>query len=111
MSITKKDRMSEKDRKKFRNSAKWKKFRNDIIEKFDHVDPITNKPLRKGCNIHHLDMDKDNYEVLIEEHFLPLNKNTHEMIHWCYRYASTDDDFMNRLTYFVQKMLEINKDL
>lgn len=94
---------------KFRASSAWKKFRKQMADKYNHTDPITNKNLRKGYNLHHLNLNKDEYtNITNEEHFLPLNKNTHDTLHFCYNYAKKDPEFMERLCHFVQKMIEIN---
>lgn len=98
-----------KEKSKFRATSVWKKFRKQMDDKFNHTDPITNYPLRKGHNLHHLNLNPNEYtNITNEDHFIPLNKNTHEVIHFCYNYAKKDPEFMKRLCYFVQKMIEIN---
>lgn len=84
-------------------------WRNFISNKFNHKDPISEKPLRKGYSVHHLIMDKDKYEELIEDNFIPLNKQMHDTIHVCFNYAKSDSGFMERLSYWVNKMIELNE--
>ena len=90
---------------KFRRSVEWKNFRKHMAYLYDNKDAITGKPLRKGWNLHHLDMSIDNYQDLDEDKFIPLNKSTHEMLHQVFRYSYAID----KLVYYVQKMEEINK--
>lgn len=99
---------TEKNKRKFRNSSKWKNFRKYISDKFDKTDPISHKSLRKGYTVHHLLLDKNKYEELKEENFIPLNKQMHDVIHICYNYAKNDEKFMERLYYYVKLMIDIN---
>ena len=102
---------NQKQKKRFRNSAKWLKFRKYIQKKFGNKDAITGYPLRKGYNLHHILLDNTKYEdITNEDNFVPLNKQLHETLHICYRYQSLDSGFMDRLKYFVDKMIEINKE-
>lgn len=96
-------------KRKFRKTKRWLEWRNYISNKYNHRDPISDKPLRKGYSVHHLIIDKDRYEELDEENFIPLNKQMHDTIHVCYNYAKSDKNFMNRLVYWVNTMLKLNK--
>ena len=100
---------SQKKKKRFRGSKAWKTFRHDIHVMHKGKDPITNKKLLKGSECHHLDMDENNYDKLIPDHFIPLNKMTHKFIHWAYGYYKDDDKFVERLQYWLDRMIEINK--
>lgn len=102
--------MKAKDAKaKFRQTKEWKTFRIKIAEKQDKKDIITGKPLRKGYNCHHLDMSAENYDKLIEENFIAVNKTTHETIHTLFRYYKNDKDILNRMKQVLDKMNELNK--
>lgn len=90
---------------KFRRSPEWKNFRKRMADLYDNKDAITGKPLRKGWNLHHLDMSIENYQDLDEDKFIPLNKATHELIHTAFRYSYAID----KLNYYVDKMNKINK--
>lgn len=90
---------------KFRRSPEWKNFRKHMADLYYNKDAITGKPLRKGWNLHHLDMSVENYQDLDESKFIPLNKATHEMLHQVFRYSYAID----KLVYYVQKMENINK--
>lgn len=94
---------------KFRASAKWKRFRAYMKAKYKK-DFITGFPLRKGWNLHHLDLNEDNYEnTTNESHFLCLNKQTHETVHNLYRYYIKDDKVLNRLSTVLKQMKKINE--
>ena len=99
---------NEAKKRKFRQSRQWKAFRKHITDKFNYKDPVSGKRLRKGYHVHHLDLDPDNYENLVEENFIPLNRQMHEVLHICYNYQKNDREFMDRLRMWVDKMVETN---
>ena len=102
--------MKAKDIKaKFRASKEWREFRKIIFDKQNGKDIITGKKLYKCYNVHHLDMSADNYDKLIEENFIAVNKNTHEALHFLFRYYKNDKDILNRIKQVLEKMTELNK--
>ena len=102
--------MKAKDIKaKFRASKEWREFRKRIFDKQNGKDIITGKKLYRGYNVHHLDMSADNYDKLIEENFIAVNKNTHEALHFLFRYYKNDKDILNRIKQVLEKMTELNK--
>ena len=102
--------MKAKDAKaKFRQSKEWKEFRKRIFDKQDGKDVITGKKLYKGYNVHHLDMSAENYDQLIEENFIAVNKTTHETIHTLFRYYQKDPAVLDRLKTILYRMNELNK--
>ena len=102
--------MKAKDVKaKFRQSKEWKEFRKRIFNKQDGKDIITGKKLYKGYNVHHLDMSAENYDQLIEENFIAVNKQTHETIHALFRYYQKDPTVLDRLKTVLDIMKELNK--
>ena len=97
----------QKDKTRFRQSARWKRYRN--YRKKDKVDCITLKPLRRGWNLHHLDLDENNYEDLSDDsHFEPLNKKTHDTVHFLYGYYVKDKGILDRLADLLERMRVIN---
>lgn len=99
----------QKKKKNFRNTVGWKRLREEIKEEQCGLDPITGKKLTKSANLHHMVLDENKYEhVDNHDDFLLLNKLTHDVLHFCYRYASIDKDFMDRLQFFVKKMVSKN---
>ena len=102
--------MKAKDVKaKFRASKEWREFRKRIFDKQEGKDVITGKKLYKCFNCHHLDMSADNYDKLIEENFIAVNKATHEALHFLFRYYKNDKDILNRIKQFLEKMTELNE--
>ena len=102
--------MKAKDAKaKFRQSKAWKEFRKRIFDKQDGKDIITGKKLYRGYNVHHLDMSAENYDQLMEENFIAVNKTTHETIHALFRYYKNDKGILNRIKQVLDKMVEMNK--
>ena len=102
--------MKAKDVKaKFRKTKEWKEFREKIFNKQDGKDIITGKKLYKGYNLHHCDMSAENYDKLIEENFVAVNKQTHETIHTLFRYYQKDPTVLDRLKTVLDRMNELNK--
>ena len=101
---------TQKAKKKFRQSKEWKIFRKLMFSKSGKIDYITQKPLRKGWQLHHLNLDETQYADLREEGFICINRQTHETIHWLFRYFQKDPAVIQRLQKIMQKMAEINID-
>ena len=74
-----------KEKAKFRATSIWKKFR-ELLKKERKVDFITKKPLRKGFQVHHCDLNENHYKDLNPLNFITVNKNSHKIIHEIYRY-------------------------
>ena len=92
-----------------RKTKEWRQLRIDIEDMYKN-DPITLKPLRKGFNVHHLDMRTDNYSNLDMSRFRPLNKAIHELIHTLYRYYEKDPNIIDRIKDLLDLMVEYNSD-
>ena len=92
----------------FLKTKVWKEFRLKIAERDNKKDFLTGSRLLKGFNCHHFDMNKDNYKNLNEEHFISLNKQSHEVLHFLYRYYQKDPDILLRLKILLDKMNDIN---
>ena len=102
--------MKAKDVKaKFRQTKAWKEFRKRMFEKQGGKDTITGKKLCRGFNCHHLDMSAENYDQLTEENFIALNKQTHEALHFLFRYYQKDKTILDRFKEVLDKMNELNK--
>lgn len=100
----------QKKKRNFRSSKKWKEFRHKKSVEQKGIDPITLKKLYKMANLHHMDLDEKKYEDLSKpENFVYLNKNTHDVIHFLYTYYKNDTGILDRLKYYLDKMVEINK--
>ena len=88
--------MTDEAKKKasFRKTSKWKNWRKHLKTK-RKTDEVTGKPLYKGWQCHHFDMRIENYEDLREEKFACLNKQTHEVVHWMFRYKNWKEIIYN----------------
>ena len=94
---------------KLRKSKEWRQFRILMESLSGKVDALTLKPLRKGFNVHHMDMSEQNYAILVPERFRCLNKSSHELVHTLYRYYRTDPSILKRLGKLMKQMFELNK--
>lgn len=99
---------TQKEKARVRKTKAWRELKEKVTERYDGLDPVTLSPLRKGWNLHHCDLRKENYADLNPEKFLPLNERTHEAIHWLYSYWVKDDKIMQRLELVMQIMLRAN---
>lgn len=100
--------MNQKEKSRFRRSTEWRNFKARM-RKERRVDCITLHPLRKGHALHHMDLREENYGDLSDEtRFEPLNRRTHEVVHWLYVYYSRDKGVIDRLRSVMDRMAEIN---
>lgn len=101
---------TQKAKKRLRQTKAWKQLRHNKNVEQKGIDPITLGKLSKTCNLHHLDLDEENYSKIDnKDNFILLNKVTHDMIHWLYKYQSKDKQFIDRLMEVVNRMIELNK--
>ena len=99
---------SQKKKAEFRKSLKWKRFKKSM-KRERKVDYITNYPLRAGWNLHHLDLNEKHYtDTSNRQHFMPLNRKTHDLLHFFYNYYKNDRSILIRLQYVLDAMIEIN---
>ncbi len=99
--------MNAKERAKFRTTKEWKEFREYMKEKYDGKDAITGEKLRKGWNLHHMDLDSSHYTNLDENMFIPLNMGTHDKLHKMYVF-SANQERLEKLFEYIEKMRKIN---
>ena len=97
-----------KEKAKFRATSVWKKFR-ELLKKERKVDFITKKPLRKGFQVHHCDLNENHYKDLNPLNFITVNKNSHKIIHEIYRYDWRM--ILDNLRIVFEKMDELNKEV
>lgn len=101
--------MTNKEKKtKVRATKEWQEFRKEMYERSGGIDRITGKPLRKGWQLHHLDLNPDNYAILDSDKFVCVNRTTHEMIHWLFRYRSNWKQCMCNLADVIGEMCYFN---
>lgn len=89
---------TQKKKRNFRQSKEWKDFRHQKNVEQKGIDPITKKKLYKGANLHHRNLSEDEYENLSNSSdFVMLNHQTHECLHWIYRYYEKDPEILIRI--------------
>ena len=95
---------AQKKKRNFRGSKKWKDFRHRKNVEQKGIDPITKKRLCKGCNLHHRNLSASEYENLEnEEDFVLLNRQTHDSLHWIFRYYEKDPTILDRIKEELDK--------
>lgn len=100
---------SQKAKKKFRNTKRWKSLRHSKNVEQKGVDPITHGKLSKTANLHHIDLREESYQNIENtDNFVLLNKLTHDVLHFVYKYQSKDEGFIDRLMFYVNRMIDIN---
>ena len=97
-------------KKQFLQSLAWKRWRYHLVDYYENKDCITNKPLRPRWNCHHLDMREEHYTILREERFRLLNSDTHDCIHFLYRYYKKDPFIIDRIKALLDLMVQYNED-
>lgn len=77
--------MTQYDKAGFRMTPEWHEWKAVCKENCGGVDFITDERLKRGWELHHLDMNNSAYSRLGNiEDFLPLNKESHKCIHFLY---------------------------
>ena len=95
-----------KEKAKFRQSSKWYNFRK-LMRKNNKVDYVTGYPLRKGWQLHHLDMSLEHYKLLDPINFTCLNRKTHDIVHFLFRYKNWRE-CLKHLEIVLSRMEELN---
>ena len=71
-------------KRKFRSSSKWKHFRDEMKEERPYCE-VTGQKLTKMWQLHHCDLNEDNYEDLRnKDNFSVLSWNMHKCIHFLF---------------------------
>lgn len=101
---------SQKKKRDFRASKKWKDLRHKKNVEQNGKDPITGKRLLTGANLHHLDLDEKHYTDLSnEDNFVLLNKMTHKVLHFLFTYYKNDRDVLERFKDYLDRMVALNE--
>ena len=93
---------------KFRSSKAWKDFRRKMLQ-IQKIDPVTLHRLNKA-HLHHLDLRAENYKNLDESRFVLLNQQTHDCIHFLFRYYEKDPMILRRVENILEMMKEFSHD-
>ena len=88
---------SQKEKTKFRESSAWRKFKAYLKKRSKGNDEITEQPLHKGCNVNYRDLTNEN-------HFIILNKNTHNFLHWLYPIYKKNPNVLDNLKFILLEM-------
>lgn len=100
--------MTSKDKIAFRQSKAWKQLRKTKRES-DCKDALTLKKLSPQFNLHHLDLNPDNYTNISDtDKFMCLNKKSHDTVHFLWTYYRKDPTVIDRLREILERMKEIN---
>jgi hypothetical protein len=75
---------SQQKKRKFRGSREWKEFKARMRERQGGTCQITGGKLTKMWQLHHMDLDEENYQVLDEDKFVCLSWNMHKVVHALY---------------------------
>ena len=105
-------KMNEAQRRKrnFRARKVWKLFKLRKKKECGGIDKITLHKLSKQFELHHEDLREENYTVLKEERFRPLNSDTHDCVHFLYCYYKKDPFILDRLRTILDLMVKYNED-
>lgn len=98
----------QKRKRNFRASKKWKLKKVSEKKRAESKDEITLKPLRKGWQLHHNNLDESKYEDM-KQPFLCCNSLTHKFIHWLYVYYTKDPAILDRIRDEMELMKKINE--
>ena len=77
----KKATYDQKSKRKFRDSKVWKDFRHQMYEQSGRVCAVTGAKLSRMWQLHHMDLNSDNYENLDPDNFACLSWNMHKVVH------------------------------
>ena len=72
---------TQREKRRFRDSKRWKEFREHMKALQENRCQITGAKLTKLWQLHHLDLDENNYQNLIDENFVCLSWNMHKVVH------------------------------
>lgn len=93
---------------KFRASKQWKQFREHMKANQDGKCYVTGAKLTRTANLHHKDMDMENYEDISNEHnFVFLSKKAHEMVHWLW--GKGHNDWRSRLARLEEILIDMDR--
>ena len=74
-------KVTQKDKRRFRDSKKWKDFREHMKTLQNETCQITGARLTRLWQLHHMNLDETKYDELIDENFVCLSWNMHKVVH------------------------------
>lgn len=104
--------MNKRERHDFRMGSRWKSFRAKVKKACYSQDVLTNEPLKRTWNCHHLDNRYWHYDDLSDiNKFVALNEDSHSAVHWLYRYWRRDkSSFFVRVSHMLRQMAHYSND-
>lgn len=72
---------TQREKRRFRDSKRWKEFREHMKTLQENRCQITGAKLTKLWQLHHLDLDENNYQNLEDDNFVCLSWNMHKVVH------------------------------
>lgn len=97
-------KLNQKDKHKIRSTKEWQRLKDRLRDEHK-VDFLSHKPLEENFNCHHIDLNPKNYADLSFEKFLPLNRNSHEVVHWIFDRYREDPNVLDRLKEVIELMM------
>ena len=98
--------MTYKERQAFRKTDAWHKWKAKC-RLHTSKDFITKDPLCRNWNLHHLDLNIQRYDNITDmNRFMPLNPNTHEIIHELFKWYKKDHKVLDRIKKTLDLMEE-----
>lgn len=98
--------MTYKERQAFRKTDAWHKWKAKC-RLHTSKDFITKEPLCRNWNLHHLDLNIQRYDNITDmNRFMPLNPNTHEIIHELFKWYKKDHKVLDRIKKTLDLMEE-----
>lgn len=72
---------TQREKRRFRDSKRWKEFREHMKALQENRCQITGAKLTKLWQLHHMDLDENNYQNLDDDNFVCLSWNMHKVVH------------------------------
>lgn len=72
---------TQREKRRFRDSKRWKEFREHMKALQENRCQITGAKLTKLWQLHHMDLDEENYQNLDDDNFVCLSWNMHKVVH------------------------------
>jgi cobalamin-dependent methionine synthase I len=72
---------TQREKRRFRDSKRWKEFREHMKALQENKCQVTGAKLTKLWQLHHMDLDENNYQNLDDDNFVCLSWNMHKVVH------------------------------
>lgn len=101
---------SQKAKRNFRASKKWRDFRHQKFVEQNGRCPICNMKLGKTANLHHKDLNAEHYEDLSNpDNFVFLCNSCHDFVHYKYKAYMRGDFSFDKLFDIWEDMILVNQ--